>query len=100
MGSTYVEYVSRVGAKTTLKLAYCGYTYYKKSSCNGTKYYYCDLRSSCNASYIHKNGRWIPGRGGWTENKLHVSHKPDIAATVAKISMGNAMFNDGRRPTF
>ena len=38
MGSTYVEYINRVGAKTTLKLAYCGYTYYKKSSRNGTKY--------------------------------------------------------------
>ena len=27
MGSAYVTYVNRTGAKTTLKVAYCGYTY-------------------------------------------------------------------------
>ena len=31
MGSTYVTYVNRTGAKTTFKLAYCGYTYTRRA---------------------------------------------------------------------
>ena len=30
MGSTFVTYVNRTGAKTTFKLAYCGYTYTRR----------------------------------------------------------------------
>jgi hypothetical protein len=90
MGSTYVKYVSEYSGKITFKLAYSGYTYSKRETVNGVEYLYCDQRSKCKASIIHRNGLWSQGRGkSWTSTG-HASHPADIDRVERDLMRGKS----------
>jgi hypothetical protein len=74
-------------------------TYSKRKTVNGVEYFYCELKSKCNASITHGNGLWSQGRGNsWTATG-YASHAADIDRVEGELMRGKSKEVAKENPT-